>query len=242
MIVFITVWILLIRPLLATQAIAHRGLYHDVADKYSYAENSLNALQRAYELGLPGVELNLRLDSNGEVLVVHDMISNRATVKDNSDGILNPIDVYWKSQPSKPAISFASHSTEYWNHTQLKVYGRNGRIVNQPDGVQKLETLDAMLDHFKNLNAPKFWLFLDIQDPTILRSAGALVKKHRLDKLVFLKFFASKAIDSTTYHYNGANICYQYARWNNLAGLQIVPQINDGELTYANGRAYLNVF
>jgi glycerophosphoryl diester phosphodiesterase len=176
MIVFITIWILLARPLLAAQAIAHRGLYHDVTDEYAFPENSNDALYRAYDLGLPGVELDLRLDSSGEVLVVHDAISNRATVKDNYGGILNPIDVYLKSQPSEPGIHFAGHSTKYWDLTQLKAYGRNGRIINQTDGVQKLETLDAMLGHFKDLiiNAPKFWLFLDIQDPTILPLAGAI--------------------------------------------------------------------
>ena len=244
MVVFITIWILLARPLFATQAIAHRGVYHDVTDEYVLAENSNSALYRAYDLGFPGVELDLRLDSSGEVLVVHDAISNRATVKDNYGGILNPIDVYWKSQPSEPGIPFAGRSTEYWNLTQLKAYGRNGRIVNQTDGVQKLETLDAMLGHFKDLiiSAPKFWLFLDIQDPTILRLAGALVQKYGLSASVLLKFFATKAIDSTNYPYNGADTCYRYARDNNLSDLQIIPQINDGELTYANERAYINVF
>lgn len=228
MIVFITIWILFARPLLAAQAIAHRGLYHDVTDECVLAENSNDALYRAYDLGLPGVELDLRLDSSGEVLIAHDAISNRATVKDNYGGILNPIDVWWKLQPSKPGIYFAGHSTKYWNLTQLKAYGRNGRIVNQTDGVQKLETLDAMLGHFKDLiiDAPKFWLFLDIQDSTILRLAGALVQKYGLGGSVFLKFFATKAIDSTNSPYNGADTCYRYARDNNLNVFQTTLSVN----------------
>jgi glycerophosphoryl diester phosphodiesterase len=244
MIMFIIVWILLARPLLAWLAIAHRGLYHDVADNHALAENSVDALYRAYDLGLLGVEFDLRLDSSGEVLVVHDAISNRATVNDSYSGKLNPIDVALKSQPSVPAIHFADHSTKSWDRTPLKAYGLNGGIVHQTDGIQRLETLDAMLAHFKNLNAPNFWLILDIQNPTILRLAGALVQKYNLSTLVFLKFFATKAINSEDYYYggNGFDICNRYALDNNLSGLNIIPQINDGELTYANGRAYLKVF
>jgi hypothetical protein len=243
MIVFITVWILLARPLLAWQNVAHRGLYHDATDKYAIPENCLDALYRAYDLGLPGVELDLRLASSGEILVTHDLISNRATIIDNDDGKFNPIDVALNLQPSVPAIPFTSQSSDYWNLTPLKAYGRNGSIVNQPDGVSKLETLDAMLAHFKSLNAPNFWLFLDIVDPTILRLAGGLVKEYGLDNLVFLKFFVVKAINSTNYSYTGFDTCAQYARENNLSDLQVIPQINDGELTIGqNGVAYINVF
>ncbi|TIA49172.1 hypothetical protein D6C79_03726 [Aureobasidium pullulans] len=136
-------------------------------------------------------------------------------------------------QLSRPANS--------WIGTGLNAFGRNGRIV-PADGAQKLETLDSMLSHFKNLNNPNFWLILDIQDPIIFSRAAAAVNAHGLSRTVFLKLFATKAINSKGIKYNGANTCYQYARKNHLSDLQIIPQINDGELHFEGETAYLNVF
>ncbi|TIA40494.1 pectin lyase-like protein [Aureobasidium pullulans] len=72
--------------------------------------------------------------------------------------------------------------------------------------------------------------------------AAAAVNAHDLSRTVFLKFFATKAINSKGIKYNGANTCYQYARKNHLSDLQIIPQINDGELHFEGEIAYLNVF
>lgn len=229
------------QPAHAYQSVAHRGLFHDRNDNYNLAENSVDALFRAQTFGLPGAELDLRLSEDGQVLVFHDQIANRATTIDNDGGRLNPIDVSLNTQPVVGAININSMTAGFWNGKELKTYGRNGQIV-RPDGVQKLDTLDAMLAHFKNLNSPTFRLYLDIQDPTILRISGTLVKKHQLDDKVFLKFFSTKAINSANYKYAGAATCHQYAQDNNLSGLQIVPQINDGELTIEGGKAFISVF
>ncbi|THX41411.1 hypothetical protein D6D10_02747 [Aureobasidium pullulans] len=228
--------VILVKPLFAYQTIAHRGLFHDVNDHNALAGNSVNAMYRAEALGPPSVEFDLRLSSDNQVLVFHDMISNRATSNDNYGGRLDAVDV-----GSHPAILVKSRPANSWIGTGLKSFGRNGRIV-LADGAQKLETLDSMLSHFKNLNNPNFWLILDIQDPVIFSRAAAAVNAHGLSRTVFLKFFATKAINSKGIKYNGANTCYQYARKNHLSDLQIIPQINDGELHFEGEIAYLNVF
>jgi len=230
-----------IQPISAYQTIAHRGLFHDVNDKNALAENSVDALYRAAALGLPGVEFDLRLSSDNQVMITHDIQSNRATVVDNHGRDLNSIDVSLNLQPAVDAIFINSRTSRTWSGTGLKTFGRNGRTI-QPDGAQKMETLDAMLSHFKNLNQPNFWLILDIQDPVILSRAGSLVKKYNLGSSVFLKFFATKAINSEGVTYNGNDTCYRYARENNLDGLQIILQFNDGELAISGQSYTINVF
>lgn len=164
-------------------------------------------MYRAEALGLPGVEFDLRLSSDNQVLVFHDMISNRATSNDNYGGRLDAVDVSLNLQPPVAPILVKSRPANSWIGTGLKAFGRKRRIV-PADGAQKLETLDSMLSHFKNLNNPNFWLILDIQDPVIFSRAAAAVNAHGLSRTVFLKFFATKAINSKGIKYNGANTCY----------------------------------
>ncbi|KAI5239914.1 pectin lyase-like protein [Aureobasidium subglaciale] len=189
------------------ETIAHRGLFHDVNDHNPMAGNTIDAMYRAESLGL---EFDLRLSSDNQVLVTHDLISNRATVKDNFGGRLDAVDISLDIQPAVAPIKVNSQPASSWIGTGLKTFGRNGKIVN-PDGPQKLETLDAMLSHFKNLNNSKFWLILDIQDPLIFSRAAALIQFYGLSHIIFIKFFATKAINSKGTTYNGANTCYQSA-------------------------------
>lgn len=79
---------ILATPSCAYQAIAHRGVFHDRNDNYRLAENSVDALSRANSFGLAGAELDLRLTSDGVVVVTHDVVSNRATLEDNYSGRL----------------------------------------------------------------------------------------------------------------------------------------------------------
>lgn len=146
-------------------------------------------------------------------------------------------------QPAVAAININSRPFSFWNHKTLKVYGGEGHILpSVTAGAQKMESLDDMLQHYKNLNSAQFSLFLDIQDPVIMTKAAALVKKYALDDKVLLKFFAKKAIDSSKYKYNGATTCHQYAVDHGLSGLRIVPQFNDGEMTFKNNKGYIQVF
>jgi hypothetical protein len=85
---------------------------------------------------------------------------------------------------------------------------------------------------------------LDIQDPRILKLAADQVKSFGVESHFYLKFFASKGLYNTSqYEYDGADTCYQYAKGNNLTGLNVIPQINDGELDInEDDDAGLNVF
>lgn len=236
----------------AHEVIAHRGVYHDVNTIQTLAENSYFAVVRAHDLGLRGVELDLRLDASNTVLVTHDMISNRTTTSDNAGGVMNAIDVALNIQPAPSLIHFASHNSAFWTNTPLKSYGRNGQLRNNGTAtgdVAHLQSLDSLFFNLKNfrqqiLNDPNFMIVLDVQDPLILRLAAAEIKKYNVGNHVYLKFFASRGLYNTSqYHYNGSNTCYVYAKDNNLTGLQIIPQINDGELDlHEDVDAGINVF
>lgn len=223
----------------ASEVIAHRGVYHDIDTNQALAENSFYAVVRAHDLGMRGVELDLRLASDNTVLVTHDMISNRATVADNARGAMNAVDVALGLQSAPSAIHFSAHNYDFWTNVELKNYGRNARLIHNSTVIgdvshlQNLESLIYNLESFRAqiLSDTNFMIILDIQDPTILKLAAAIVKKHKLERLFYLKFFASKALYNTAqFSYNGADTCYVYAKANNLTGLNIIPQINDGEL------------
>lgn len=228
----------------AWKPIAHRGVFHDIDDRQANAENTVGALYRANALNMPGVELDLRLASDGTVLVTHDVLTNRATVVDNYDGKLNSVYVAMKRQPAVAGINIDSRSGPGWNHTPLKIYGRNSKFVG--DGAQKMETLDEMLDHYKDLIAGnggrQFDLFLDIQSPDIFTRAASAVRNKGLQDSVYLKFFATKAIDSSSYIYRSPETCASYAHYEGLTGLKIIPQINNGEITNVNGKPMISVF
>lgn len=220
----------------ASHLIAHRGIFHDATDQWNLPENSFFAIQRAYDMGLKGVELDLRLSSDGQVLVTHDLIANRTTHDDLAGGNYNPIDgARGAWVPGANWISFSN--ANHWQNTKLKVYGRNGNLVNAPDGdfSSYMQTLDGLLRYLNAnrgdiLHSNNFMIILDIQDPTILSKAGQIVQNWGARNSIYLKFFASKALFND-YRYNGADTCFTYARHNHLSGLKIIPQINDGELT-----------
>ena len=64
-----------------TEVICHRG--------YSsrYPENTILAFQKAVESGADGVELDVHLTRDGEVVVIHDERVDRTTVWDMSKTI-----------------------------------------------------------------------------------------------------------------------------------------------------------
>ncbi|THY51065.1 hypothetical protein D6C97_06821 [Aureobasidium pullulans] len=184
-------FVVLVEPLFAYQTIARRGLFHDVNDRNTLAENSVNATYRAEALGLPGVDFDLRLSSDNQVLVFHDMISNRATSNDNYGGRRDGVDV-----GSHPAILVKSRPANSWIGTGLKSFGRNGRII-LADGAQKLETLDSMLSYFENLNNLNFWLILDIHDPSGSRGKRPWFNMRERIILAIYKSFPRSTMESS---------------------------------------------
>ena len=224
----------------ASHLVAHRGIFHDATDRWNLPENSFDAVQRAYDMGLKGVELDLRLSSDGQVLVTHDQIANRTTRDDFAGGNYNPIDgALGGSVPGAHWVN--SNDAHHWQGTKLKVYGRNGNLVQygtDGDFSSYMQTLDSFLSYLNAnrgdiLRDKNFMIVLDIQDPNILSKAGQIVQnwgRYGAKDSVYLKFFASKGLFNDT-RYNGADTCYTYARYNHLSGLKIIPQINDGELT-----------
>ncbi|CAO1612570.1 unnamed protein product [Parajaminaea phylloscopi] len=226
---------------LGYEMIAHRGVFHDVNDQYAFVENTVDAMYRAHSLGMTAVELDLRVASDGTVIVVHDIISNRVSIDDDARGHANPVDIALNIQPAPSIIKWNNRPWSFWGHTLLKTFGRNSKIIHG-QGTPKLESLDEMLEHFRNLQDGKFMLFLDVQTPEILQKAAAAVRKSGLTKQVYLKFFVSKAIDQTFGPYRGAQTCADYAKKFGLSGLNLVPQVNDGEMTFAHGGVEIKAF
>lgn len=219
----------------ASTLIAHRGIFHDANDQWNLPENSFWAVQRAYDFGLAGVELDLRLSKDGQVMVTHDQIANRTTRDDFAGGNYNPIDGANGWAPGAHWIN--QETADHWQHTKLKIYGSHGNLVNNTFSNTTMQTLDGMLGQINSerddiLKSNKFMIILDIQDPNVLSKAAQIVQKwgnYGARNSVYLKFFASKGIFND-YRYNGATTCYDYARFHNMSGLKIIPQINDGEL------------
>jgi len=222
----------------ATQTIAHRGVFHDVDDNWAYPENSVMSVIRAKNMGLAGVELDLRLSKDGVVLVTHDQIANRTTRNDGtSRGNYNPMDGLNGWRPK--AIFVSRDSGDHWQHTLLKAYGRNGKLLDTPRGsdeigtwhMQSLDSMFSLLRQYRSdtLNDPNFKIILDIQDADLFPKAAQVVRNHGLQNYVYLKFFVSRALYNDP-RYHGSDTCYQYAKEHGLSGMNIIPQINDGEL------------
>ena len=76
-----------------TKIIAHRGF------SSQYPENTMLAFRKAVEAGCDGIELDVHLSKDGEVVVIHDEFVDRVTggrkglVKDMTAGELGRIDV-----------------------------------------------------------------------------------------------------------------------------------------------------
>lgn len=218
----------------AQSVIAHRGVFHDVNDANQLPENTAQSVERAANLGLAGVELDLRLASDGDVMVTHDVISNRTTTDDNDAGMLNPVQVTLGNQRAVPAIAVSSADSVFWSSAILKAYGVNARLLTNGAG-GTMTDLSSMLTTLKDRGVfaatGRFVVILDIQDPNIFAKAATIVTREGLEGSVYLKFFAKKALFSN-YTYSGPATCAQYMKDHALADarLEIIPQINDGEL------------
>lgn len=221
-----------------SHVIAHRGLFHSYYDANNVPENTEGAVAQAADFGLGGVELDLRLSSDGVPMVYHDLSSNRGTLVDGDNGYYNAANGYRGISKSSPAIAINSHTAAYWTNQDLKYYTKNGEMTWTQTHV---DTLTDMLNFLKSYSGiwsnRQFKIIFDIQDPNVLlqtairvQSQSAALKQH-----IYLKFFASKALfyrmDGRTFQYNGSEVCYAYAAYSHLQGLNIIPQINDGELT-----------
>ncbi|KQQ45890.1 hypothetical protein ASF61_19810 [Duganella sp. Leaf126] len=220
----------------ATATIAHRGVYHDISNYSNLPENSYYAVTRAKDMGFAGVELDLRLASDGTVMVTHDKIANRSTRDDGGNGWYNPIDGMNSQAPG--AIWINTKNSGHWKNTLLKVYAKDGVLdreqVHDWDQAFYMQSLDSMLqmlsDHRRDvLHNNNFKIILDIQDPDVFHLAADVVKYFGVQDTVYLKFFVSNGLYKNL-RYDGADTCYVYAKENNLTGLKLIPQINDGEM------------
>lgn len=223
----------------AANVIAHRGVFHDTDSTKTLPENSYDAVVRAYDLGLRGVELDLRLDSDGSPLVIHDLIGNRSTEADNYGGKMNAVEVSLKNQSNVSEVHLSEHDDEYWRSKKLKSYGRNADMF-YPSLSGDLVHVQSLYSMFKALQANRpeilsssnFMIILDIQSPSLFDKAAKEVRGFKLQNVVYLKFFVSKGLWNDPKFVDKSTTCYTYEKNNNLLGLKIIPQINDGELDF----------
>lgn len=193
--------------------IAHRGMFHDQAEAFCIPENSLNAVVRALTTrGIDGVEIDLRIAHDGTVMCFHDYVSNSKTVIDNAGGQMSAIKVALKQQPPPAPIKLQDRDGEFWRGKTLKSYGPDGRITTNPK--IGMITLNQLMDSLKIIHVERTnrMIILDCQDWLTTDRAARIVRDHGLEKNVYIKFFASKALSPAAEKFNGANTCYNYAR------------------------------
>ena len=74
-------------------SIAHRG-----ASAY-YAENTIAAFEKAFELGCDGIELDIHLSADGQIIVIHDATIDRTT---NGSGLVTDLTLEFIKSVSIP--------------------------------------------------------------------------------------------------------------------------------------------
>lgn len=179
--------------------------------------------------GVSGVEIDVKVASDGTLLAFHDMTTNALTVKDNAGGKQNPVSVALGHQKPGAPINVADHTAPYLVGTPQKIFGKGAHIINAEDK-PKLESLENVLNGLKQSKAPgNFLIVLDIQTPGAADRSAALIRKLGMQKQVYMKIWASSAV-AFSGDYRGANTCYEHARKAGWGGINIIPEINELQL------------
>jgi len=95
--------------------IGHRGA------KGYFAENTLDSFQKAIELGVDGIELDVHLSSDGQVVVIHDETVDRTT---SQKGFVNQFTVQQLETLDIPTLEtvFELVSQKCFINIELKTY------------------------------------------------------------------------------------------------------------------------
>jgi len=144
--------------LISTQIFAHRG------SAGTHPENTMSAFREAERVGSEGIELDVQLSKDGEVVVIHDEELSRTT---NGNGFVKE---YTLNQLKKLNAS----------HTFFKQVG-----------VQRIPTLTEVLEMYTHNN---MFLNIELKNsiffyPGMEEKVIALVRKYNLQNRVILSSF-----------------------------------------------------
>ena len=110
-----------------TKIFGHRGL------SSLYPENTMIAYKKAYEAGMDGIELDVHMTKDGELVLIHDYILDRTT---EGSGFIKD-----------------------FNYKEIKKLSAGNRF-NQRFSFEKIPTLTEVLEYFKN---KKFEINIEIK-------------------------------------------------------------------------------
>ncbi|MBG0764701.1 MAG: glycerophosphodiester phosphodiesterase, partial [Tissierellales bacterium] len=102
-----------------TMIFGHRGL------SSMYPENTMAAFKGAYDEGMDGIELDVHMTKDGEIVVIHDFFMDRTT-----DGIGYIKDLKFKD--------IKKHSAGKW--------------FNEKFSLEKVSSLQEIFEYFKDNN------------------------------------------------------------------------------------------
>lgn len=159
-----------------SKIIAHRGF------SGKYPENTMLAFTKSLEYGADGVELDIQLTKDGEVVICHDEIINRTS---NGEGFIKD-----------------------YTLAELKEFIFDNQMENLDDATEdnlKIPTLSEFLDWFKSTEMMVNIEFKTsiIPYPSIVEKTVRLVKERRLQERVIFSSFNHdtikkvKALDDT---------------------------------------------
>lgn len=151
------------QPIKQTNCIAHRGF------SGQYPENTMLAFQKAVEAGCDGIELDVHLTKDGEIVVIHDETVDRTT-----DG---------------------RGAVKDFTLEELRRLDASGRFMGR-FGAQPIPTLREYFDYIRNF--PVFtnielkngeYYYEGLEEKTI-----ALIREYRLEERILFSSFNNASV------------------------------------------------
>ncbi len=172
--------------------IAHRGQHTEPG----FAENGLTAIQRAYDAGADGIELDIKVSSDGVAVLGHDVTLGREARDPGAGGAFNPFDAlrfplnalnYFKNTNWPFMVNKESNGTpDNGNRSKLDWSSfQNYQLTDQfnntlPASSDKQLSLYQALYYMASRDTPMM-VWLDIKDVSGLEAAIIDLEQARAD-------------------------------------------------------------
>ena len=210
---------------------AHRGLFNASAagateTLTALPENSYVSVYRADTYGVPAVEIDVRLSSDGVPIVAHDFVTARSTGLDGFNGKYNPQWAMQMQQPLAGGMKISDYTATDLTWYRLKSYDPGSKMTLTNFKVQSLAQLLTDLD----LGKARPLIVLDLQDSATVAAAAAVVRAANMQNRVVFKFFAASAVPPMSTGgdtFKGASD--QIKIWGN--DLWYIIQFNDSQIS-----------
>ncbi len=146
--------------------LAHRGW------RGYYPENTMLAFQKAAEMPIDGLEIDIHSTVDGELVVIHDATVDRTT---NGTGAVNSFTLAELKQLD---------AGYRWTNDDGKTFPFRGQGVTIP-------TLAEVFEAF-----PRLWINVDIKqsEPSIVKPFADLIRQYRLEDHLFAGSFNGQTV------------------------------------------------